>query len=87
MPLTMNHHFQGEMHLTPALYAHLTNMLSVLANGKLAILMEVIVFELGQLCYKIKKYTLIGWILPPVAGRVRSAHPKSPAWRPLSATW
>lgn len=29
------------MHLTPALYAHLTNMLSVLANGKLAILMEV----------------------------------------------
>ncbi|XP_065353218.1 histone deacetylase 6 isoform X1 [Cloeon dipterum] len=31
---------EGEMNLTPALYAHLTNMLSVLANGKLAILME-----------------------------------------------
>ncbi|XP_059483409.1 histone deacetylase 6 isoform X2 [Neocloeon triangulifer] len=31
---------KGEMNLTPALYAHLTNLLSVLANGKLAILME-----------------------------------------------
>jgi hypothetical protein len=33
--------FQGEMVVTPGCYAHLINLLSVLAGGKMAVLLEV----------------------------------------------